>query len=46
MAENDIPEITPVREKHRIDEGALAQYLSGHIDDDFSSITVRQFEGG
>lgn len=46
MSDHDIPEITPVREKHRIDEGALARYLSDYIEDDFSSMTVRQFEGG
>jgi aminoglycoside phosphotransferase (APT) family kinase protein len=43
----DSPELTPVREKHVIDEGALAEYLKQQVnDDDFSGMTVRQFEGG
>lgn len=46
MPDNDIPEITPVRELHRIDEQALMNYLSERIDDDFSSWTLQQFEGG
>ena len=46
MSSADLPELTPVREAHRIDEDALKTYLARHIDDDFSSITLRQFEGG
>jgi aminoglycoside phosphotransferase (APT) family kinase protein len=42
----DTPEITPVRELHRIDEARLATYLAEHIGGDFSDLTVRQFEGG
>ena len=40
------PELTPVREHHRIDEGALAAYLDEHIDDDFGAMSLQQFEGG
>ncbi|HIA47763.1 MAG TPA: phosphotransferase family protein [Candidatus Hydrogenedentes bacterium] len=42
----DIPELTEVREAHRFDEAALAYYLNDHIDDDFDSMHLRQFEGG
>ena len=41
-----IPELTPVRERHRFDESALAAYLSEHMDGDFSNLDVLQFEGG
>lgn len=42
----DIPELTGVRDIHRFDETALARYLADKIDDNFSSMQVRQFEGG
>lgn len=40
------PDLTPVREHHRFDEGALAEYLSQHLGGDFGAMQVRQFEGG
>ena len=43
---SDQPELTPVREKHRFDEKRLAEYLQGRLDQDFSDLTVLQFEGG
>lgn len=45
MSENDV-ELTPVREHHRFDEAKLWQYLGQHIDDEFTSPVVKQFEGG
>jgi aminoglycoside phosphotransferase (APT) family kinase protein len=40
------PELTPVRDHHRFDEAALAAYMSDHMDGDFASLNVSQFEGG
>lgn len=40
------PELTPVREHHRFDEGALAAYLSETLGGDFSGMAIEQFEGG
>ena len=42
----DFPELTKVREAHRFDEAALARYLNAHVDDDFASMRLQQFEGG
>lgn len=39
-------EITEVRDTHRFDEQALADYLASSIDDFEGPMTVRQFEGG
>jgi aminoglycoside phosphotransferase (APT) family kinase protein len=39
------PEITPVREKHRFDESALADFLDRHLGGS-APLRVRQFEGG
>lgn len=39
-------EIIEVREAHRLDEGALADYLSKHIDGFSGAMTVRQFAHG
>lgn len=41
-----IPELTPVRESHRFDEMALANYLRETLGGDFMDLTVQQFEGG
>lgn len=38
--------LTPVREAHVFDENALAAYLGDHLGESFSTMTVRQFEGG
>lgn len=46
MSQNDMPELTPVREAHRIDEEALQRFLAENIDDDFSEMMLQQFEGG
>ncbi len=43
---SDLPELTRVRTAHRIDEEALAAYLTEHLDGDFSDLEVLQFEGG
>ncbi len=43
---SDLPELTPVREQHRLDEQRLAEYLQGRLDGDFSGLAVLQFEGG
>lgn len=45
-ATNDLPELTPVREAHRFDEAALAEYLSAELGGDFADMTLLQFEGG
>ena len=39
-------ELTPVREAHRFDEGALARYLSDRLAGCGTDMAVRQFEGG
>ncbi|MEM7412634.1 MAG: phosphotransferase [Myxococcota bacterium] len=39
------PELTPVRDAHRFDEGALATYLDGLLGGT-QSLAIRQFEGG
>jgi aminoglycoside phosphotransferase (APT) family kinase protein len=39
------PELTPVREAHRFDEGALASYLDERLGGRHG-VSVRQFEGG
>jgi aminoglycoside phosphotransferase (APT) family kinase protein len=41
-----VPELTPVREAHRFDEAALAEYLSKHLRGFSGALGVRQFEGG
>lgn len=46
LQQTDFPEITPVREAHRIDEARLAQYLSTRVPGAFDALEVRQFEGG
>ena len=46
MSTVDFPEITPVREAHRFDEGRLIEYLNAELDGDFSDLQVNQFEGG
>jgi aminoglycoside phosphotransferase (APT) family kinase protein len=38
--------LTPVREAHRFDERALADYLSRHVPEFAHGIAVEQFEGG
>ncbi len=40
------PELTPVRDQHRFDEGALAAYMADHMDGNFADMSVQQFEGG
>ena len=42
----DSPELTPVREAHRFDEAAVAEYLSKHLPGFSGTLSVRQFEGG
>lgn len=39
-------EITAVREAHRFDEAALADYMAAHVEGYEGPMTVRQFEGG
>ena len=39
------PQLTPVREAHRFDEGALASYLDGLLGGSVA-LSVQQFEGG
>lgn len=39
-------ELTPVREAHRFDETALAEYLQANIADYQGPLTISQFEGG
>lgn len=46
MTMSDQPELTPVREVHRLDEEGLATYLTEESGIDFSAMTVLQFEGG
>jgi aminoglycoside phosphotransferase (APT) family kinase protein len=41
-----IPLLTPVRERHRFDEAALADYLKGRLPDFDGTLEVQQFEGG
>lgn len=38
--------LTPVRDAHRFDEGALAGYLEGRLDGFSGPLRVQQFEGG
>ena len=40
------PELTPVREGHRFDERALAEYLTAHVPEFQGPVSVAQFEGG
>jgi aminoglycoside phosphotransferase (APT) family kinase protein len=40
------PELTPVREAHRFDEAALAEYLRRNLRGFRGGLRVRQFEGG
>lgn len=40
------PELTPVREAHRIDGAALTRYLRDHLDGDFEDLSLLQYEGG
>jgi aminoglycoside phosphotransferase (APT) family kinase protein len=42
----DAPELTPVREAHRFDEAALAEYLAKQLPDFEPPLELRQFEGG
>jgi aminoglycoside phosphotransferase (APT) family kinase protein len=42
----DAPELTPVREAHRFDEAALAEYLGKQLDGFEGPLEVEQFEGG
>ena len=42
----DLPELTPVRPAHRIDEGALADYLEAHVPRLKGLLQLQQFEGG
>ena len=44
--ERDAPELTPVREAHRIDEAALAGYLRTRLAGCDAPLRVLQFEGG
>lgn len=39
-------ELTAVREAHRFDENALADYLSQHVDGFSGTLKIEQFEGG
>ncbi len=43
--ENDV-QLTPVRDKHRLDEKRLQSYLQKHLDTDFRQMEILQFEGG
>jgi aminoglycoside phosphotransferase (APT) family kinase protein len=43
--DNDV-QLTPVRDKHRFDEGKLQAYLQAHLDADFEELQILQFEGG
>ncbi len=36
----------PVQDKHRFDEGSLAQYMREHVDGFSGDLTVSQFKGG
>lgn len=38
--------LTPVREAHRFDEGALAEYMKQHVEGFVPPLAVRQFDGG
>lgn len=42
----DAPELTAVREAHRFDEAALAEYLAKQLPGCAGPLEVRQFEGG
>jgi aminoglycoside phosphotransferase (APT) family kinase protein len=39
-------ELTDVRDAHRFDQDALADYLQNHVEDFAGPMTVQQFEGG
>jgi aminoglycoside phosphotransferase (APT) family kinase protein len=39
-------ELTQVREAHKFDEAALAQYLLEHVEGFNGPLTIKQFEGG
>lgn len=43
---NAAPELTRVRDAHRFDESALADYLAQHLPGFAGGLAVRQFEGG
>ena len=45
-AASHLPPLTPIREKHRFDEGALAAYLSTHVPGCRGALDIQQFEGG
>ena len=45
-SELDTPELTSVREAHRIDEARLAEYLADHLPQLKGELLLRQFEGG
>ena len=38
--------LTPVREAHRFDEGALVEYMKQHVDGFVAPLSVQQFDGG
>ncbi len=42
----EAPALTPVRDAHRFDEGALAAYMEREVAEFRGPLTVRQFEGG
>jgi aminoglycoside phosphotransferase (APT) family kinase protein len=42
----DSPVLTPVREAHEFDRGALGEYLNQHLEGNFENMGVQQFEGG
>lgn len=42
----DRPVLTPVREAHKFDRGALGEYLHQYLEGDFDKMVVEQFEGG
>jgi len=43
---NTEAKLTPVREAHRFDEAALAQYLKAELDGFCEPFSILQFEGG
>jgi aminoglycoside phosphotransferase (APT) family kinase protein len=45
-ADNDEPILTPVREVHRFDEGALSRYLATNLDGFRGDLCVEQYVGG
>ena len=43
---NTEAKLTPVREAHRFDEAALAEYLKRQLDGFSEPVSILQFEGG